>query len=174
MKPQSVVAGTTDTVCRSHADIDTSATIATGNTKQRTAPQDNKTGRKTDEERWKRPHWTRGFIWSHGTPSRTPSTTSTETAPPLASVPTPELNNVAANATIKTHPELFKIVTPINFNKFESLLCQHPNHPLINSVCHLLREGVWPYTVIGKDDPITFDFSVWTLDKPASKFVREQ
>src|SRR5882724_13553617 len=99
------------------------------------------TRRKTDEERWKRPCWTQGFLWSHGAPLRMPSATSTETAPPLASVPTSELNNIMANATINAHPELFKIVTPINVDKFESLLVQHPNCLLVNSICQLLREG---------------------------------
>src|SRR5882724_7156774 len=132
------------------------------------------TRRKTDEERWKRPCWTRGFLWLHGAPSRTPSATSTETAPPLASVPTSELNSITANATINAHPELFKIVTPINVDKFESLLVQHPNRPLVNSVCRSLREGAWPFAIINKDDPITFDFSERTLDDPTSDFVQGQ
>jgi len=82
-----------------------------------------------------------------------------------------KLNNVMANATIKTHPELFKIVTPINVDKFESLLVQHPNCLLVNSVCRSLREGAWPFAIINKDDSITFDFSEHTLDDPTSDFI---
>jgi len=54
----------------------------------------------------------------HGAPSRTPSATSTETTPPLALVPASELNNIAANSTINTQTDLFKIVTLINLNPF--------------------------------------------------------
>ena len=141
MRPQSVVNGIPDTVSQSHADINMNATIATGSTKQKTVPQDGRNLRRIDKERLKRPCWTRGFLWSHRAPSRTPSATLTETAPPLVSVPTSELNSIAANVTINAHPKLFKIVTPINVDKFESLLVQHPNCPLVNSICHSLREG---------------------------------
>jgi hypothetical protein len=43
----------------------------------------------------------------------------TEQAKPLPSVPTYELSNIEVMRTIKDHPSLFKIITPINVDLFE-------------------------------------------------------
>jgi hypothetical protein len=58
-------------------------------------------------------------------------------------VPPKELANLEASKTIEENPNLFKIVTPINVNRFENLLKTHPNCPFIESVCKGLREGFW-------------------------------
>src|SRR5882724_8244889 len=63
---------------------------------------------------------------------------------------------------------------PINVNRFESLLEQHPNHPLVDSVCRSLREGAWPFATINPEDPTTFDFSSHTLNDSGTLFVQEQ
>jgi len=47
--------------------------------------------------------------------------------------------------TIKDNPNLFKIVTPIDINKFEELLALHPNYPFVESVCRGLYGGFWPW-----------------------------
>ena len=69
----------------------------------------------------------------------------TETAKPLPAVPAIELANVIAMNTIKNNHHLFKIVTPINVDRFEELLKSHPNQPFVESVCRGLREGFWPW-----------------------------
>ncbi|KAF8224517.1 hypothetical protein L208DRAFT_1410096 [Tricholoma matsutake] len=40
---------------------------------------------------------------------------------------------------------LFKIIMPINIDRFEELLITHPNCPFVNSVCRGLHEGFWPW-----------------------------
>ncbi|KAG2046443.1 hypothetical protein BDR06DRAFT_899221 [Suillus hirtellus] len=54
------------------------------------------------------------------------------------------LSNSDSAHTVKKHPHLFKIVTPINVNHFQDLLTDHPNQAFVKSVCHALREGSWP------------------------------
>jgi hypothetical protein len=126
------------------------------------------------EERWKRPKWTRGFLWARGEPACTPSTTATETAPPLPSVPDSELRNSTALDTIAAYPQLFKIVTPINVNRFEELLELHANQPLVASVCRSLHEGVWPYANVDPEFPVTFDGSERALNDAGAAFARKQ
>ena len=98
----------------------------------------------------------------------------TKTALPFALIPASKLNNTVAINTIKSCPDLFKIIMPININHFKSLLDQHPNHPLVDSVCRSLQEGAWPFMTINPKDPITFDFSSHTLNDSATLFVWEQ
>ena len=65
---------------------------------------------------------------------------------PLPSVPEHEFSkNLEAKETIEKNSNLFKIVTPINVDRFEQLLHAHPNHPFVESVCQGLREGFWPW-----------------------------
>lgn len=84
----------------------------------------------------------------------------TETADPLPSLSPKEFQNTEALATIHAHPELFQVSTPINVDRFESLLSSHPNQPFVQSVCRGLREGFWPYadTHVG-EWPLTWDNS---------------
>ena len=125
-------------------------------------------------EKWKRPKWTRGYIWSAHSPSKLPSADATEYADPFPSVPDSVLRDSQALHTIATHPHLFAIVTPINVDRFELLLSSHPNRPLIRSVCKGLRDGVWPFALPDENSPCTFDFSSRALQEDASLFVREQ
>jgi hypothetical protein len=69
----------------------------------------------------------------------------TERARPLPSVPITELLNATVMQTINNRPDLFKVVTPINIDRFETLLVSHPNRPFVESVCRGLREGFWPW-----------------------------
>ncbi|KIJ28300.1 hypothetical protein M422DRAFT_270448 [Sphaerobolus stellatus SS14] len=87
------------------------------------------------EARWKKPRYTRGFLWSADEEPSTPSAASTIFAAPLPSPPPSELSNQIALETIRKNPHLFKIVTPINVPRFETLLQSHPNRPYVESVC---------------------------------------
>ncbi|KAG1737264.1 hypothetical protein EDB19DRAFT_1637136, partial [Suillus lakei] len=84
----------------------------------------------------------------------------TETAEPMPRPPSHEFSNVEALNTIKRHPSLFKVSTPIKVDVFESLLVDHPNPDFVRSVCEGLREGFWPFanTHVG-EWPLIFDNS---------------
>jgi hypothetical protein len=69
----------------------------------------------------------------------------TEQVRPLLSVPVTKLGNAVVMRTIDSHPNLFKIVSPINIDCFKSLLASHPNCLFVKSVCKGLREGFWPW-----------------------------
>ncbi len=47
--------------------------------------------------------------------------------------------------TIKTHPHLFNVSTPIEVDHFESLLSPSPKHSVRQSVMTSLCEGFWPW-----------------------------
>ncbi|KIJ36423.1 hypothetical protein M422DRAFT_179367 [Sphaerobolus stellatus SS14] len=125
------------------------------------------------EERWKKPHYTRGFLWSDNELAGTPSASSTIFAQPLPSPPKSKLNNQIALKTIKENPSLFKIVTPINITRFEELQ-SHPNQPYVSSVCQGFREGFWPHAVIPSEMPESVDFSLRPQSEEAMTFICEQ
>jgi len=78
--------------------------------------------------------------------------------------------------TISENPSLFEIVTPINVNRFEDLLSDHPNQPFVRSVCTGLREGFWPWANTLKDGyPVIHDGSRPTpADPKRAKFIHDQ
>ena len=76
----------------------------------------------------------------------TPSATTTETMPLLPKLPALEFLNCTAIQTIQRNSSLFSIMMPINVTCFESLLSLHPNHPLVDSIIHILCKAFWPYT----------------------------
>ncbi|KIJ30475.1 hypothetical protein M422DRAFT_268022 [Sphaerobolus stellatus SS14] len=84
---------------------------------------------------WKKPHYTRGFLWSAEEEPGTPSATSTIYAAALPSPPRSELTNKVALETISQNPHFFKIVMPINVTHLEMFLQSHPNQPYVQSVC---------------------------------------
>ena len=133
----SVFTGTMAAVHQKPVDSNMHVSSVVAGTKKRTAESINRSSaEKVDNnEKWKRPKWVRGYLWSENEISYTPSVTATETAPPLPDVPNSELILPILNKTIRDHPELFKIITPVNIDTFEHLLETHPNHPLVNSVC---------------------------------------
>ena len=85
----------------------------------------------------------------------------TEITKSLASVPVVEFSNTLACRTINKHPGLFTIKTPINVEKFENLLGNHPNPLFVQSVLKGLRNGFWPWanTHLG-EYPDTLDESI--------------
>ncbi|KAK0436144.1 hypothetical protein EV421DRAFT_1908219 [Armillaria borealis] len=95
------------------------------------------------------PRYTRGYLWQDPDSLNwdTPMTTATwtETLLPMPQLPQNELNNHVALDTIKLHPALFHIVTPINITRFREFLDSHPNQELVFSVCVGLETGFWPW-----------------------------
>lgn len=100
----------------------------------------------------------------------------TETARPLLSIPASELNNPIALRTVHDNPSLFKIVTPVNVDKFEFLLRNHPNPQFVTSVCTGLREGFWPWAdTLREGYPVTHDTSYpCPPDEHKASFLRTQ
>jgi len=78
--------------------------------------------------------------------------------------PPEERQGSAAAHTIATYPHLFRVVTPINVDRFEQLLEDHPNPAFVASVCHALHEGFWPWAVTDAY-PSTNDNSMRTSKK---------
>lgn len=92
-----------------------------------------------------RPKYLRHNIWDPES-DLTPNTARwTETAEPLEGPPQSALDDEAVTKTINDNPHLFKIVTPIRVEIFESYLSTHPNPAFVKSVCTGLREGFWPW-----------------------------
>ncbi|KZV88683.1 hypothetical protein EXIGLDRAFT_587422, partial [Exidia glandulosa HHB12029] len=95
----------------------------------------------------------------------------TVSAYPLPRPPASEFENLDALETIRSRPDLFKIVTPINPDHFQRLLQSHPNQPYVHSVYLGLVEGFWPLADTRRDNaPTSADYSgstVWTGDKLA-------
>ncbi|PIL35153.1 hypothetical protein GSI_02942 [Ganoderma sinense ZZ0214-1] len=91
-------------------------------------------------------------------------------------VPDSILNDPVINDTLRSRPDLFKIVTPIKIDVFENLLSDHPNPAFIASVVKGLREGFWPFAD-GRPDqyPDTWDEARPPLiDEHARQFLRDQ
>ncbi|KAL1761846.1 hypothetical protein FB107DRAFT_200060, partial [Schizophyllum commune] len=95
---------------------------------------------------------------------------------PLAEVPLNERQNEVALRTIRDHPHLFDIVTPINVDRFKQLLVGHPNRALVDSVVRSLREGAWPWADTSDPAlPTTWDNMTKPLSKPEDvAFARQQ
>ncbi|KAJ8462359.1 hypothetical protein ONZ51_g10950 [Trametes cubensis] len=104
------------------------------------------------------PRFLRGFVWSNSNkPAKRFADVSLSHAP-VPTVPQPVLDDSVVNGTLKNHPELFAIVTPIKVDRFEELLRDHPNQPFAQSVVRALREGFWPYADAKPDTyPDTWD-----------------
>jgi hypothetical protein len=105
-----------------------------------------------------------------------PTAFCTLTDDPLPRPSPQEFMNLEALDTIRNNPNLFKIITPINVNRFEELLETHPNTPFVHSVCISIREGFWPCAKTQQIEyPATWDFS----DRPLktereAAFLRDQ
>ncbi|KAL1698098.1 hypothetical protein EV121DRAFT_172862, partial [Schizophyllum commune] len=81
--------------------------------------------------------------------------------------PENKLQNTVALRTIREHPHLFSIVTPINVQRFAELLVGHPNRALVDSVERSLKEGVWPWADTSDPSlPTTWDNETRPLSDP--------
>jgi hypothetical protein len=124
-----------------------------------------------------RPKYLRYNLWSNSSSHLTPTIADwSETAIPLSRPPASELTNPVVSRTISENPSLFKIVTPINVDRFEELLFDHPNPLFVESVCSGLREGFWPWADTLKNGyPVVYDGSRATpTDTKKAKFIRDQ
>lgn len=97
----------------------------------------------------------------------------TLTTKPLPCPPPHEIANPIVTETINENFHFFKIITPIDVNRFEALLAIHPNQLFVISVLH---EGFWPWanTHIA-DYPNTQDDSLGTPKDPIeAAFIHSQ
>ena len=125
---------------------------------------------------WMRPRYLRYNIWD---PSLdfSPSTSDwTLTAEPLEGPPQSALEDEAVTKVLNENPHLFKIVTPIRVDIFETYLSTHPNQAFVKSVCRGLREGFWPWAEVPKPGyPVTLDESKPApVDTKKADFLRAQ
>jgi hypothetical protein len=110
----------------------------------------------------KRPRYLQHSVWTDQGVSVpfSPTAACTLTDRPLPQPSPDEFQNSDALTTIREHPELFRIITPIKVDRFEELLITHPNRDFVESMCISLREGFWPWAHTQKDEyPKTWDYS---------------
>ncbi|KIY43070.1 hypothetical protein FISHEDRAFT_78863 [Fistulina hepatica ATCC 64428] len=129
------------------------------------------------------PKYARNLVWYDDTeddspPSKQSLAETSLTARPVPAPPANELSNCVALTTISKFPHLFSIVTPVNVDRFECLLRNHPNFALVQSVCRSLRGGFWPWaSTAQRAYPTTYDNSEGyrTLTDPIQlAFARRQ
>ncbi|KAJ7099890.1 hypothetical protein B0H15DRAFT_796638 [Mycena belliarum] len=129
----------------------------------------------SSEPQARRPRYLRDFVWTGFDEDYSPTAASTEYDPPLPRPPQHEYTPVALK-TLADHPDLFRIVSPIDADAFEGLLADHPNQPFVRSVVSGLREGFWPWVDTQPGIyPETHDSSDFPLkDERERLFVRQQ
>ena len=130
-----------------------------------------------ENQRWENwPRYARDFIWIDNAPSHMTLAAYTEIMPALPSPPENELNNEVANATIRNHPHLFQLVTPVNVDRLEQYLSSHPNQALAHSITLGFHQGFWPYTITENVPcPSIVDNSSRVIKDPVhAQFVRKQ
>ena len=103
----------------------------------------------------------------------------TESAPPIPKVPVSNYQYQDLTHTLKLHPHLFKIITPIKANNLETLLQLHPNQNLVKSVIDGLHHGFWPFTNTEDPKAVPQGIVSWTtgtpdLDDESTQFLRCQ
>ena len=73
-----------------------------------------------------------GYAWRNSsTGNISPSALYTETAPSLPQPPDHLVNDLIIQGTVKNLGDHIKVETPFDIAKFESLLDNHPNPPLV-------------------------------------------
>ena len=123
-----------------------------------------------------RPKYLHYNIWDPNSEFSSSVSDWTLTAEPLEGPPRSALDDEAVTKTINDNPHLFKIVTPVRVEIFETYLISHPNQPFVKSVCNGLREGFWPWAETPKPGyPTTVDESRPTpTDTKKADFLRAQ
>ncbi|CAA7267958.1 unnamed protein product [Cyclocybe aegerita] len=91
------------------------------------------------------PSFACAFIWNNNDGPHLTLTISSLFMPALPPVPDNELVNEPALNTIACNPDLFQVVTPISVSNLCNLLVNHPNNLFIDSICHGLLHGFWPW-----------------------------
>jgi hypothetical protein len=92
-----------------------------------------------------RPRYAQDFMWSVNEPEHVSLAMTSIHTPPVPAPPQAEVFNPVAQSTIRSHPHLFQITTPVNVDVFCALLREHPNQPLVSSVQDGLVHGFWPW-----------------------------
>ena len=106
------------------------------------------------------PRHKRRMVWGTEWDACSKTVKWTETADPLPRPLPSEFSNTKATQTIASNPHLFSVSTPINVDRFEALLLEHPNQPFVHSVCTGLHEGFWPFVDTHYEEwPTTWDYS---------------
>jgi hypothetical protein len=123
-----------------------------------------------------RPKYLHHNLW---TPDSNPKLSAAEwtlTAQPLPRPPLAEFDNLPVVQTLEDHPELFKVVTPINVDVLEKLTESRPNRPFVRSILQGLREGFWPWANTCLEGyPIMHDESKpLVLSPEKEKFLNDQ
>jgi hypothetical protein len=107
----------------------------------------------------RQPDYLRNLFWDDSANCIGRTATLSEYLSPLPGVPEEELENEVVTRTIADYPQLFQIITPINIDRFESLLTNHPNPAYVQSVLRGLREGFWPWANTNfRGYPLTQDY----------------
>ncbi|KAF8805883.1 hypothetical protein BYT27DRAFT_7103464 [Phlegmacium glaucopus] len=103
--------------------------------------------------RWeRRPRFVREYVWSDSVSPCLSTALVTEITPPVPEPPQNELSNESALSTIRTHPHLFCITTPIKIDHLRALLAHHPKRALVSLVCAGLESGFWPWAITDQSD----------------------
>ena len=123
-----------------------------------------------------KPKYLRYNIWDPESDFSPNTADWTLTARPLEGPPQSVLDDELVTKTINDNQYLFKIVTPINVDVFETYLTTHPNRVFVKSVCKGLREGFWPWAMAPSSDyPIINDVSKEAPQDPRkAEFLRTQ
>ncbi len=91
------------------------------------------------------PKYRRGFVFSAANAGGSQTAGCMEFELPVPRPPVKEFENAEALKTIKEHPHLFKITTPIEVDVLKKYLETHPNPEFVDSVLTTLKEGFWPW-----------------------------
>ncbi|KIM37660.1 hypothetical protein M413DRAFT_48041, partial [Hebeloma cylindrosporum] len=94
---------------------------------------------------------------------------------PLPSVPLHELNNKVITSTIENNPHLFSVSTPFKVDVLREKLVSHPNPAFVESVCHGLSHGFWPWAdTAGVILPYKLDAVEYLSDPTHIEFAKRQ
>ncbi|KAG0147705.1 hypothetical protein CROQUDRAFT_33225, partial [Cronartium quercuum f. sp. fusiforme G11] len=99
-------------------------------------------------------HFKRGFEWDWSVPRGYSNATEASLLVAPLQAPPPIIEDKAANYAMKTYPNLFKIICPININMLKILLKDHPNQPFVISVLNSLHNRFWPMSNTPPDDMV--------------------
>jgi hypothetical protein len=122
----------------------------------------------------KRPRYAR-ILFGSAEIGNTPLAAYTETASPVPDVPAYELRNAEVGNTIRDHPHLFAVVTPVNVQALRVVAARHPNQALVESLCIGFEKGFWPYadTSVSRPAGKVPSRSIQLSDK-VREFLRQQ
>ncbi|KAF8813432.1 hypothetical protein BYT27DRAFT_7084856 [Phlegmacium glaucopus] len=125
----------------------------------------------------RRPRYVREYVWNEDEPLNLSTALTSVNAALVPKPPPNEICNEVAWSTIRNHPHLFQITTPIKVERLRSLSVTHPNQPFVDSICEGLVNGFWPWAVTHTSDaPVIVDNATLqrVKDPVDLAFMREQ